>query len=262
VIHRIDRLDDPRIDAYAHVGDPAWLRDRGLFVAEGRLVVERLIAGARFEPVSFLVTPAALAALQDRLSVVEADVFVTDQTVLNGITGFNFHRGCVALAKRNTDPPLTTFDGFRRMIALEGVGNPDNVGGIFRSAAALGAEGILLDPSTGDPFYRKAIRTSMGAILRVPFARLHSWPEQLIERRRNRLALIGLTPRGPVTVDELAPHTGEGFILVAGAEGTGLSAAALKACDTLVRIPIAPQSDSLNVVVAVSIALQRLAQWW
>jgi tRNA G18 (ribose-2'-O)-methylase SpoU len=261
VIHRLERLDDPRIAAYGHVGDPTWLRKRGLFVAEGRLVVERLVDGARFEPVSFLVTPSALRAFQDRLSVVDADVFVADRTIVNGITGFNFHRGCLALAKRGVDPSLTAFDGFRRMIALEGVGNPDNVGGIFRSAAALGADGILLDPSTGDPFYRKAIRTSMGATLRVPFARLHQWPEELVERRRKPLALIGLTPRGAVTIDELAAQAGGGFILLAGAEGSGLSGAALQACDTLVRIPIAAQSDSLNVVVAVSIALQRLSHW-
>lgn len=262
MIHRIDRLDDPRIAAYAQVGNPAWLRERGLFVAEGRLVVERLIEGARFEPVSLLLTPAALTALQPRLSVGQVDVFVAAQAILNGITGFNFHRGCLALARRGLESSTATFAGFTRVVALEGVGNPDNVGGIFRSAAALGVDGILLDPSSGDPFYRKAIRTSMGAVLRVPFARLHQWPKDLIDLRRDRSVLVGLTPKAPVTIDDFAARSeAGGFVLLAGAEGSGLSAAALDACDMLVRIPIAPHSDSLNVVVAVSIALQRLTQW-
>jgi tRNA G18 (ribose-2'-O)-methylase SpoU len=259
VIQVIQSLDDPRIAEYAHVGDPTWLRERGLFVAEGRLVVERLIESPRFEIVSLLLTPAAHIALRGLLAAVSVDVFVVKQTVLNGITGVNFHRGCLALAHRGVESPVDPVD-LTRVVALEGVGNPDNVGGIFRSAAAFGVDAILLDPSTGDPFYRKAIRTSMGAVLRVPFARLHRWPEELVELGRTDFTLVGLTPHGALTIDEFVTNqsTDAKFILLAGAEGAGLSAAALDACDALVRIPIAPQTDSLNVVVAVSIALHRL----
>jgi tRNA G18 (ribose-2'-O)-methylase SpoU len=259
VIQVIDRVDDPRIAAYSYVGDPAWLRERGLFVAEGRLVVDRLIEGARFEIVSLLLTPAAFDPLRDRLAAVSSDVLVAEQTILNGITGFNFHRGCLALARRNYESSANLACA-SLAVALEGVGNPDNVGGIFRSAAALGADAILLDPACGDPFYRKAIRTSMGAVLRVPFARLARWPEDVIELRGAGLTLVGLAPRGSITIDEFAAHQSESgrFLVLAGSEGHGLSNAALHACDALVRIPIAEEYDSLNVVVAVSIALHRL----
>jgi tRNA G18 (ribose-2'-O)-methylase SpoU len=259
VIQVIDRVDDPRIAAYSYVGDPAWLRERGLFVAEGRLVVDRLIESARFDIVSLLLTPAAFDALRDRLAAVSSDVLVAAQTILNGITGFNFHRGCLALARRNYESSANLACA-SLAVALEGVGNPDNVGGIFRSAAALGADAILLDPACGDPFYRKAIRTSMGAVLQVPFARLARWPEDVIELRGAGLTLVGLAPRGSITIDEFAAHQSESgrFIVLAGSEGHGLSNAALNACDALVRIPIAEEYDSLNVVVAVSIALHRL----
>ncbi len=261
MIQPIDRLDDPRIATYARVGDPAWLREHGLFVAESRLVVRRLFESRRFEVDSLLVTPAALAALQDILPA-GVPAYVAEQPLLNSITGFNFHRGCLALARRPA--PADVVSPFRgahpaRLVALEGIGNPDNIGGIFRAAAAFGVDAVLLDPASGDPLYRKAIRTSMGTALQIPFARLEPWPEGLDSLKRDGFRVIALTPRADARqLDDVVHDISPRWVLLAGAEGPGLSEAALAVADIHVRIPIAETVDSLNVTVAVGIALSRL----
>jgi tRNA G18 (ribose-2'-O)-methylase SpoU len=258
LIELIDLDDDPRLESYRRVGDAAWLESRGLFVAEGRLVVERLFETGRYVVESVLLTPAARTALEARLPS-NALVYVADQTIVNRITGFNFHRGCLALVRRPLlEVPLTAFEHDTRVVLLEGVGNADNVGGLFRSAAALGAGGVILDSSSGDPFYRKSVRTSMGAVLRLPFSRVDRWPDGFAALRAMEFAIVALTPGGSLTLDEYAMRPAGRVALLAGAEGPGLSAASTVAADVTVRIPVDPLSDSLNVVVAVSIALARL----
>ncbi len=255
----VDRLDDPRLDAYRHVGDPAWLLAHGLLVAEGRLVVERLLRQPRYRVVSVLVTPTAYEALQPHLRD-GVQALIATPAIVAQVTGFNFHRGCLALAERPPRAGVAAITAARTLVVLEGVGNPDNIGGIFRSAAALSAHGIGLDPACGDPFYRKAIRTSMGATLSLPFATLEPWPAALRELKQAGFTIAALTPSGTAMVGAL-PDVSRGstrVALLAGAEGPGLTAAALSHADVTVRIPIDPASDSLNVVVAVSIALQRL----
>jgi tRNA G18 (ribose-2'-O)-methylase SpoU len=261
VIHWIDSADDPRLDPYRHVADPAWIRDRHLFVAEGRLVVERLLALDRFDVHSILVNRAAHGALGEALSGVAAPVLVCgDASHLAAITGYNFHRGCLALVTR--PPSLTPADLFscRRIVALESVGNPDNVGGLFRTAAALGVDGLLLDSRSGDPFYRKAIRTSMGAALRIPFARAEEWRATLAAFRDRGFKVIALTPSASaVDLSEVRPLGADDRVMVmVGAEGPGLDPASLEEADLRVRIPIDDQVDSLNVVVAAGIALNVL----
>ena len=261
MIHWIASPDDPRLEAYRRVGDPGWLRQQDLFVAEGRLIVERLIELGRYDTVSVLVNRAAHQAMLERLAALEASVYVCDDPTLASITGFNFHRGCVALVRR---PPALTIDsliGGTTLLALEGVINPDNVGGIFRSAAALGADGILLDPASGDPFYRKAVRTSMGAALRLPFVRLRYWLADLDRFRAAGFRIVALTPDARALslagfVSAVPVDTR--LVLCVGAEGAGLSAATLDVADARVRIPIDDAVDSLNVTVAASIALERL----
>ena len=254
----IDDERDARLEPYRHVGDAAWLRDRGLFVAEGRLVAARLIElGGRLE--SLLLTPAALAAFEPQL-LADCTVYVAPQAIVNGITGFNFHRGCLALARRRPPRPLGDLAAARRIVILEGVNNPDNVGGIFRSAAALGADAVVLGPGSGDPLYRKAVRTSMGAALWLPFAPAEAWPDALRTVQAMGFVLAALSPSGAVTLDRFADGLAAGsrVALLAGAEGAGLSGEALAAAAATVRIPVDPRSDSLNVIVAVSIALARL----
>lgn len=252
---------DPRLDGYRHVGDPAWLQHAGLFVAEGRLVVERLLGSPDFHVESIAVTPAALDALESHLAAAPCDVYVCGRTLLEGVTGFDFHRGCLALARRPAARPCAALLDARRLIALEGVGNPDNVGGIFRSAAAFGAGGIVLDPDSGDPLYRKSVRTSMGATLRVPWVRADAWPDALGEFQRRGFTLVALTPDpGAIPLDEFSATVrgSDRLMLLLGAEGSGLSARTIEMADVRVRIPIDSGVDSLNVVVAAGIALERL----
>jgi len=253
----VDDPADERIAAYRHVGDHEALRARGLFVAEGRLVVQRLLEDGRFAVESVLVTPAAQASLGAVLDASRAPVLVCPATVLNAVTGYNFHRGCLALARRPAAPEsVQALCGADRLLVLEGVGNPDNVGGIFRSALALGAGGIVLDERSGDPLYRKAIRTSMAATLRVPFARA-PLSDALAIMRSHGFQLLALTPSPDAgDVRDVIPAAKTALLL--GAEGGGLSNDALDSADIRVRIPIDAAADSLNVAVAAGIAMHSL----
>lgn len=259
MIEPVERADDPRIHAYSRVGDYAWLRGNGLFVAEGRLVVRRVLASGRFPIHSILMTPSALRSFDAAIDA-EAPVFVAEPDVLQQVTGFNFHRGCLALAGRPPDEPSSgRFQDSSLLLALEGVGNPDNVGGLFRVAAAFGVDGVLLDPTSGDPFYRKAVRTSMGAVLTVPFERVASWPSALDEYRGMDFTVLAMTPGADAEpIQEVAATTGGPIVVMVGAEGPGLSDGAMGMADTKVRIPVASEVDSLNVVVAAGIALAFL----
>ncbi len=256
-------LRDPRLADYVHVGEPDWLREHGLFVAEGRLVVRRLFETGTFPIHSVLITRVALAAIGDALDPLRCPIYVCEQAAMNQLAGFNFHRGCLALGER--PPAIDPRDRFapaRCLLALEGVGNPDNVGGVFRVAAAFGADGVLLDRTSADPLYRKAIRTSMGSTFRVPFAKVDSWLDTIGALRDAGADLIALTPGSPsVTLAEFATTRRPSCrtILMLGAEGAGLSPEAMAASTASVRIPIRPEVDSLNVVVAAGIALAALA---
>ena len=236
------------------------LKHAGLFVAEGRLVVRRLLRLPRFAVRSVLVTAPAREALDD---VLRADVatYVVDQRVMNAVTGFNIHRGCLALAERPPDESLTAdlCQSARRVLVIEGVNNPDNIGGLFRSAAAFGVDLIVLGPGCADPLYRKAIRTSMAAALQVPFVHAGEWPAALTLLRSHGVRVIALTPAADARPLADLPRDERRIALLAGAEGDGLTADAMAAADERVRIPIAAHVDSLNVAVAVSIALFQLS---
>ncbi len=260
---RIDSLEDPRVDDYRATADPDALRRRGLFVAEGRLVVRRLLDRPRFRVRSVLVTEAALESLRDCLEApAEADqthlrppVYVVSQPVMNGVAGFNIHRGCLASVER---PAPLSFDSLapaalRRVIVLEGVSNPDNIGGVFRNAAAFDVELVVLGPGCGDPFYRKAVRTSIAGSLLVPFVQVEHWPDALDRLKGAGLRLVALTPNGSVLLHDMLPAPRVALLL--GAEGEGLSAAALAAAHDRVRIGTSDRVDSLNVATAAAIAL-------
>ncbi len=161
-------LDDPRLAPFRDVGDAELRRRDGLFLAEGRLVVRRLLTESRYRTRAVLVSETARAALDDVLGACDEalDVLVVPSAWMEGLTGFNMHRGCLAVGERGT--PHAWRDvarGARRLLVLEGVGNPDNVGGLFRTARAFGVDAVLIGPGTGDPLYRKAIRVSCGAAL-------------------------------------------------------------------------------------------------
>ena len=259
MIERISSLADPRLASYAHVADPWWLRRQGLFVAEGRLVVRRLIADRRFPVESVLVTPAAMVALEDLLDgTIDVPVYVCAQDELNALAGFNFHRGCLALGRRPRPVDFVAFETAELLVGLEAVGNPDNVGGIFRSALAFGAGGVLLDARSADPLYRKAIRTSMGAALRMPFATVENWAEALGRLRDQAFTIVALTPAEGA--QDIAAMPAGRILLLFGAEGEGLSTDLIALADVRLRIPIDARSDSLNVAVAAGIALHAASR--
>jgi tRNA G18 (ribose-2'-O)-methylase SpoU len=261
----IDGPADPRIAAYHNLSDSELLRQRGLFVAEGRLVLQRVAEDPRFSLRSVLMNEANYRALSEMLSGVSRDVplFVCETSDFLGITGFNLHRGCLALVERPAPTAsCQILRDARTIVVLEGVTNADNVGGVFRNAAAFGADAVLLSPTCCDPFYRKAIRTSMGATLRVPFASIDDWPSGLADVRATGFTLVALSPRQTsASLDEFLESARPARIaLLIGTEGAGLSDGALAAADRSVRIPIRDSVDSLNLAVACGIALARLSR--
>ena len=252
-------MGDP-LESYRFVGDHAALERAGLFVAEGRLIVERLLERP-YGIHSVLVTPSAAQALAETFERrPDVTVLVREPAVLEAITGIDFHRGCLALARRPTHAmSVDDFDRAHRILAIEGVGNPDNIGGLFRTAFALGVDGVLLNGTAADPLYRKAIRTSMGATLRVPYLRVDDWTGTLDGLRRRGMRILALTPQPEaVPLDEIELQPSQRVVVVVGAEGPGLSTDTLARAVERVRIDIDPRADSLNVVVAAAIALHSL----
>jgi tRNA G18 (ribose-2'-O)-methylase SpoU len=259
----VDDPDDQRIAAYRNVPDPDLLLQGGLFVAEGRLVVRRLIEARRFPVRSVMVTDAALVPLRESLIAHdEVPVYVVPQAVMNDITGFNIHRGCLALGERPRPRAWQdVMKGAHRAIALERIANADNVGSVFRSAAAFGVDAVLLERTCTDPLYRKSIRTSMGAALTMPFAEAEPWPDVLRELAdTGRVLLAMTTSRSASALRDVARSiAGRPVVIVVGHEGDGLSEAALVTCTHHARIPMTEHADSLNVATAAAIALYELA---
>ena len=261
-IIRLETVNDSRVSDYRNLRDPELVRRRGLFVTEGRLVVERLIASGRYAIRSLLLSEAAHAAMRSSVEGLPASVpvYVCAASEVLQVTGVDIHRGCLALVERPAAVPVeVVVDTARTLVVLEGIADPDNVGGIFRNAAAFNADAVLLSPSCCDPLYRKAIRTSMAATLHVPFARLGDWPAGLEMLRSRGFVIAAFTTGFPSqTVDDVAgaPRPTR-MAMLFGGEGAGLTAAACDRADIRVRIPICDDVDSLNVAVAAGIALSR-----
>jgi tRNA G18 (ribose-2'-O)-methylase SpoU len=258
-------VDDPadgRLADFRAASDPELARTRKLFIAEGRLVVQRLLTSSPFEARAVMVTPGAMEALEDSLAARPAvPVYIVSKDVMDRVAGFNFHRGCLATGQR---PPRAEWraciGGARRAVILERVGDADNVGAIFRSAAAFGVDTVLLGPACADPLYRKAIRTSMGAALTLPFADADPWPATLTELAIAGWAVAALTPAADAMPlhDFSSATRPQRVALVLGHEGDGLTEPALAACEYRVRIPMRASVDSLNVAAAAAIALYEL----
>jgi tRNA G18 (ribose-2'-O)-methylase SpoU len=255
--------DDPRLELYRGVSDAALLNAHGLFVAEGRIVVRRVLETG-YVLQSALMNGAALDALGATMQALAPDVplYRCATADFQQITGFNIHRGCLALVHR---PPSRSWGEAvgttRLVVALERVANADNVGSVFRNAAAFGAGAVLLDPRCCDPLYRKAVRTSMGAVLQVPYARVESWLQMLAELRALGFILAALSPRAPLSLAAFAESTSHQRVaLIVGTEGAGLDEATLQVVDARVGIPMRESVDSLNLAVATGIALARCAE--
>ncbi len=262
----IDSISDARVADYRDVRDAELLRARSRFMVEGRANVRRLIEDSAYRPRSLLLSPTAREALSDALARLapEVPVYVAPRGVLDGIAGFDVHRGCLAVCDRPEPVALDTLlappGRPSRLVVLEGLSDPDNVGAVFRNAMAFGVDAVLLCPRCCDPLYRKAIRVSMGAALCVPSARLADWPADLEVLRGASYRLVALHPHGDVALAGERPlDTGGGRVaLLLGTEGAGLSPAALARADARVRIPMREGFDSLNVATAAGIALHHL----
>jgi tRNA G18 (ribose-2'-O)-methylase SpoU len=262
----IDDPADERLTPYRGVADRELLQRLGLFIVEGRLVVRRLLLESRFTAASVLVTGNALASLADVLPgrVPDLPVYIVPQSVMDTVSGFNMHRGCLATGIRAPGVTVDALPVLRspaRLLVLEQVSNPDNIGGIFRCAAALGGDAIVLGRGCGDPLYRKAIRTSIGTTLTVPFVTGAGWPDIFGFLQARGFTSVALTTSPDAhDIGEAAPALGasNAVALLLGNEGHGLSVDGLAGADVHVRISMAPGVDSLNVTVAAGIALHAL----
>lgn len=252
VIH-VENPDDPRLADYVRLPDPQFRRrfeaERGFFMAESPLVVRALMRSGRAVR-SVLVTPAQHAVLADVLDGSDVPVYVAADDLLRQVVGFDLHRGAVASGVRWPLPPADSLlAGSRRVAVLERLNDYENLGGIFRNAAAFGIDAVLLDSESADPLYRRCVRVSIGHAITVPWTRIGS----LDELRRAGFTLLALTPGADAApIDEI--EWPERFALLLGAEGPGLSAAWLEGADVRVRIPMNDAADSLNVATAAAIA--------
>ena len=261
MVEPIESLDDPRLDDYRNVSDPELLARGDIFMAEGRLVVARLLQQTRIPVRSLLLTSTARAALQPIVQArPDVPLFEVSQTVMNAITGFNIHRGCLAVGVRPDPVDATALaESARRLVVVERIANADNVGSIFRNAAALDGDGIVLDHASTDPLYRKALRTSMGAALRVPYARVRDLDATLTDLKARGWTLLALTPSPDAPpLGAVVPALQGRVAVLAGHEGEGLLPATMALCTARARIPMTSGVDSLNVAAATAIALYEL----
>ncbi|HEY8927117.1 MAG TPA: RNA methyltransferase [Polyangia bacterium] len=260
--------DDPRVADYRRMKDRDLSAEGGRFVAESELVVRRLL-GSGLRVHSVLATAPRLRALGADLTGASFPVFVADQPVLDAIAGFHVHRGCLAVGERPVAArggagvalPAALPSGARTLLVLEDLVSADNIGACVRNAAAFGVDALVLSPRAADPFYRKAVRVSIGAVCTLPIVRATAWPADLTDLRGAGFRLLGaVVDREATPLHRVRREPGGQVALLLGAEGPGLSAAARAACDELVTIPMAPGADSLNVATAGAVALHHLQQ--
>jgi tRNA G18 (ribose-2'-O)-methylase SpoU len=248
---------DPRLADFRDLTDADVRPDRrGIVIAEGVNVVERL-AASPYRTRAVVGVPARIAALRPVLEPLDVPVYAVDKWLLSAVVGFRVTRGVLASADR-PDPvePAALVRSARRIAVLEGLNDFENLGALFRNAAAFGVEAVLLDERCADPLYRRSVRVSMGHVLRVPFAVLPDpWPQAVAGLADH--TVLALTPRGEVALRDVAVP--ERWAVLLGAEGPGLTDAALAAADRRVRIPMASGVDSLNVATAAAVAFAHLA---
>lgn len=257
---------DERLADYLRLTDVALRRlldtERGLYLAESEKVVRRALA-AGHRPRSFLMSEKWLEPMADLVAEFESSgvpVYVGADPVIIELTGFHLHRGAIASMHRPAPRPVSeVLAGARRVVILEDTVDHTNVGAVFRSAAALGTDAILVTPRCADPLYRRAIRVSMGAVFQVPWARIDPWPGGIATLREAGFVVAALAlGDDAISLDAVAADAPERLVLVLGTEGDGLRRGTLAACDLAVTIPMAHGVDSLNVAAASAVAMWAL----
>jgi tRNA G18 (ribose-2'-O)-methylase SpoU len=260
----IENADDPRIAGYRNIRDRDLARRDGLFIAEGKVVLRQLLEGGRFDPVSVLVLENRLPGLEAVLAnaPVSLPIYVARSEIIDAIAGFHLHRGVLALVKRREPESVggvvARLPDTALVLALVGISNHDNVGGIFRNAAAFGADAMILDATCCDPLYRKAVRVSVGGALKVPFAIASDWREIDDELGNAGFRQFALTPGGNIDIRDV--EAGGRTALYLGTEGEGLPPELIASMQG-VRIAIDSGFDSLNVAATSAIALHRFSDF-
>ena len=258
----INDLYDPRIEVYRDIRERDLVGRAGLFVAEGKVVVEKLIDCDLHHPLSLLIASKRVDALQPVISRLADDVpvYVATQGVIDAIAGFPLHRGILAIGRRtdvSTADDLLAAHGERAtVLVLAGIANHDNMGGIFRNAAAFGVNAVLLDADCCDPLYRKAIRVSVGATLLVPFAQMARQEDPVDLLERHAFNPVALSPAGECLLADWRP--GPRIAVLLGAEGPGLSADHIRRAQS-VQIAMSAGFDSLNVATTSGIVLHHIS---
>ncbi|KLO31747.1 rRNA methyltransferase [Mycolicibacter heraklionensis] len=259
----IDDPRDSRLDDFRDLNSidrrPDLPTGKGLVIAEGVLVVQRMLA-SRFTPRALLGTDRRLTELTPDLTAPDApDVpyYRVSAEVMADVVGFHLNRGVLAAASRVPEPPVADLvAGARTIAVLEGVNDHENLGSIFRNGAGLGVDAVVFGSGCADPLYRRSVRVSMGHALLVPFARSADWPGDLAMLREQGFRLLAMTPdpRAEVLSSAMAKVRDEPVAVLVGAEGPGLSEKAMRASDIRVRIPMSRGTDSLNVATAAALA--------
>ncbi|HET6562463.1 MAG TPA: RNA methyltransferase [Marmoricola sp.] len=254
----IDDPADPRLSDYRDLRDVELRKhleaDQGLFIAEGEKVVRRAVEGG-FTPRSFLMARRWLDGLADVLAPTDAPCYVVDEELAEQVTGFHVHRGALGSLHRRTLPSVAdVLDGARTVVVLEDVVDHTNVGAIFRSAAALGVDAVLLSPRCADPLYRRSVKVAMGAVFSVPYARIEGWYDAV-----QALSGAGFTTVAMCLADDSVPVEAamagrDKVALLLGTEGHGLSRRWVDSADVRAVIPMAGGIDSLNVAAATAVA--------
>jgi tRNA G18 (ribose-2'-O)-methylase SpoU len=257
---------DPRLDDFRDLNSvdrrPDLPSGKGLVIAEGVLVVQRMLA-SRFHPRALLGTDRRLGELEAELAGVEAPYYRVDADVMAEVIGFHLNRGVLASSSR--PPGLTVaqvLDGARTVAVLEGVNDHENLGSIFRNAAGLGVGAVVFGVGCADPLYRRAVRVSMGHALLVPYAWTEAWPTDLELLRNNGFRLLAMTPDPAARTlpAAMADVAGAKAAILVGAEGPGLTEQAMRASDMRVRVPMSRGTDSLNVATAAALAFYERAR--
>lgn len=259
---RIRDINDPRIAAYRDIRERDLVGRQNRFVAEGKVVLNVLFSTRRFSAESVFLRENRVPGMMQMIQQVPHDVpiYVADGTVMDAIAGFHIHRGVLAIGLRNheerVEALLSQLPSRALVVALAGIGDHDNMGAIFRNAAAFGADAVILDQTCCDPLYRKAIRVSVGAALKIPFARGGSASELADLLALHGFTVLALSPSGRQLIRDV--HPSQRTALMLGAEGPGLPEELLSRLPS-VRIPICADFDSLNVATAAAIALHEMA---
>jgi tRNA G18 (ribose-2'-O)-methylase SpoU len=256
--------DDPRLADYHALTDvelrTRWEPPHGLFIAEGELVLRRALR-AGYRPRSYLLDVKRTDQLADLVDT-DTPAYVATPDVLEQVTGFHVHRGVLASFHRKPLPLVAdVLDGARRVALLEGLNNHTNLGAVFRGAAALGIDAVLLSPTCADPLYRRSVRVSMGEVFAVPYATISPWPDGLADVRATGFTVLALTPApDAVPIQSLTPDQRKRPALMLGAEGAGLTETAMRGSDARVVIPMRRGVDSLNVAAAAAVAFWELGR--